>query len=92
MHGLQVREVLLQGLPKNDWKRHKHECSRVAAAVTRKSPNEVYYGIMDAESYLRWQEVMNDNYKWEEFDPEEFELNGVSGSTGSNSGTGSGSQ
>lgn len=58
---------------KNDWKRHKCECSRVAAGVNRRSKNEVYYGFMDEATYWRWQKVMEENYKWEELDPEKHE-------------------
>ena len=85
---MQVPEVLLQDLPKKDCKRHKHECSHVAAAVARRSKNEVYYGFMDADTFWRWQEVMDSNYQWEEFDGDAFEIIGVRGSTSSRSSTG----
>ena len=64
----------------------------MAAAVKSRSKNEVYYGSMDDATYWRWQNVMQKNYKWVEFDPEQHEFASEHDRASSSSGPGSSSQ
>ena len=64
----------------------------MAAGVKRRSKNEVYYGSMDDATYWRWQNVMEENYKWTEFDPELHVLVSEHDRASSSSGPGSASQ